>query len=892
MVTRLTLDSNGLKLGVGNLLREASSLLLAVNLWISNRGRLETRRGYKGYDLTLSNGNPTVIPHKAYAIRDTASTTDDSILIFNAFSGDRDTYNCAIGYALPNPASNRFDYKAITTSNDLICQYRRPTVLKGLRRPLAVTAWETIEVSGATNAWSAGVEPMLIPTSAAVSGAGTALPNNKKTSYRATLLYRELYAGSSAGDNVQEFEGAASQPCVVSNTSGSTQNVTLRFPVPRELRSYVFEAGATTPGSPLNLTKYKIYLRVYRSINSVDVTDAGFVEDYRLVYEKRIESADVTAQYIEFTDIVPDAGAEGGLMGVPLYQSANIGDGSVAGNYPAPGGFHSATYGQRAWMAGPIRESYIIFRLIGLGSPNGLQAGDTISIFENKTGSAEAGCYLTAGTSFAIASSGTLTNDIRDTVVNICRAINLLTFTGGASERIGIYAEPLNASASTPDTVGAFRVWFNTMYFTQGSAPTNDSLVPFITQVSRPSAFQITEHANVREDNALCWSEPNNPLAWRLPNQLYVGSNANQILALCALDDAMFILTLEGVFRLTNSDFPQIEIFDATVRAVGGDSWCIADGAIYVWCRDRVVRITSGGVQDIGKNIQTYLREVNFVYARTPDNNIPLFKSWEDEQNILRSELFAMSLEEERKVLFFWPNTIASSPDFRGAQRALVYNIDTDAWTQQLSPGVDNPESVLGHGEWSTALGMPLWVLGGDWYNDAPFVNQLISWQQFSSASDYQDNCAFLDFVSDYAVEWQYTAQLGEAAQMQRWRELQVFCYVEDCTMTPNPFSVPSEFGDPAIYPELVVQFWTDDQAMDETPAAEVTANLPQIDSDGNRTGPVWPPIYRIPIPQEVGASTRLRMKFASQETEKPLSIEGIAVVFDEGDVTQRRSRV
>lgn len=890
MATRLTLDSNGLKLGIGNLLREASSLLLAVNLWISNRGRLETRRGYKGYNLTTSGGGATTIQHKAYAVRDTASTTADSILLFSAFNGDRETYNCSIGFAQPNPASSRFEYSSVSTANTLVCQYRRPTVMKGLRRPLAVTAWETIEVSGATNAWSAGVEPMLIPTSTtlvAPTGAGM-LSNNTKTSYRATILYRELTAGSSAGDNIQEFEGAASQPCIVANTSGSAKDVTLRFPVPRELRSYVLDNGASPPGSPLNLNKYKIYLRVYRSIASVPTTDAGFQEDYRLVYEKRIESADVTAQYIEFTDIVPDAGAEGGLMGVPLYQSANIGDGATAGNYPAPGGFHSAVFGQRGWIAGPIRESYIIFRLVGLGAPNGLQAGDTISIFENRNGGTAA-CNLTAGTSFAIASSGTLTNDIRDTVVNICRAINLLTFTGGTDEQIGIYAEPLNASASTPETVGAFRVWFNTMYATQGAGATNASLYNFLAQTSRPGALQITPHANIREDNAICWSQPNNPLAWRLPDQTYIGSNANQILALCPLDDAMFILTLEGVYRLTNPDFPQIELFDATVRVVGNDAWCIANGAIYAWCRDRVVRITNGGVQDIGANIQPYLREVNWVYARLPDSNTFLFKSWEEEENVVRSEMFAMALEEERKVLFFWPDSYASGVDFRGCSRALVYNIDTDAWTQQLSPGVENPESVFGHGEWSTAIGMPLWVLGGDWYNSAPYANQIISWQPFNSASDYQDDCAFLDSVTDYKSEWQYTAQLGESAQVQRWKEVQVFLYTEDCTLTPNPFSDPNDYGSPpTVYPELVVQFWTDEQGMGETPAAEVIAQLPP---DGDTTQPVWPPIYRIQVPNEVALAGRLRMKFASQEFEKPLSIEGIAVIYDKGDETMSRVR-
>lgn len=300
----------------------------------------------------------------------------------------------------------------------------------------------------AANATSAADQTFAIAT---VVETGKWLADGYQVAYRVVFDFPDA--------NVKRKLGAPSGRAIIANASGTfgysattARNVVVRVRVPSDVTT-------------------DCYMQLYRSASVATTIDPG--EDLGLVYEVRVKPTDVSAGYIDVKDIVPDE-----LIGPSIYTSPNEGSNPSEGNHRPPLAKDLALWRDRVFYANTQDVQRFSMNLIAVGSPDGLQDGDTIVIAPQGSEFSAGGETFKAATSpglvtnfdFKLESSGTVAQNIQNTAVNLVSTINRLStryyaeYTSGADEtpgRIAIWAR----SVATP----AFRVYG----FRDGSSATS-----------------------------------------------------------------------------------------------------------------------------------------------------------------------------------------------------------------------------------------------------------------------------------------------------------------------------------------------------------------------------------------------------------------------------------
>ncbi len=461
--------------------------------------------------------------------------------------------------------------------------------------------------------------PAALDLQGAVSGMGNAITNNSQ------VMYQVVFGYIDANNNL--ILGAPSEFLFVSNSAGSDQKVALTITIPNGLDTTYF-------------------VQVYRTANtgSLSIPPGN---NAQLIIEHDLTSGELTAKSVTITDDIPDS-----LLGAFIYTAD--GQPNAFPNDTPPLCLDIATFQSMTFYANyqTIQSSDIT--LDSVGSPNGIQVGDTLTITDQN--SAVAYVYTGAAGNnptlreFKVDTSGTIAENIDATARNIVQVINQ------DPNNSLFYAYYITGENVLPGaiTLKAQNLQ-QTQFFLNSSRQT--CWTPVI-----PASGQTYISSNNARPNGFLVSKVNQPEAVPLAYEYLIQSGTINIVIfrMLALQDAMYAFTSGGIFRITGTDPTQLQIllFDSSALLVGLNTPEILNNSIYYASTQGVCSVSSGGNQIMSRNIERTILQVE---------TIPTFTSL----------AFGAVYESERRY-FLWTPTDEVNTEL---VRAYTYNWITQTWT-------------------------------------------------------------------------------------------------------------------------------------------------------------------------------------------------------------------
>lgn len=485
-----------------------------------------------------------------------------------------------------------------------------------------------MDAFNATPVMAGAVKALDINASASAS-VSTWLADDYRTAYRVVWGYRD------ANNNL--ILGAPSQRESYKNSSGSSIAVTLRITVP---------AGVTTTW----------FYQVYRSAavdNTTDDTEPN--DEMGLVYEANPTSTDIdTNGYVEFDDITPDE-----LRGATIYTAASQ-QGLASGNEQPPLAQDVAVYKNHLFYANTTSKHRYFLTLLAVSGSNGLVNDDTLTV---------GGVVYTAKSSEAIASNefaavttGSASQNIRDTALSLVRVINRAATST-------VYAYYLSGPEDLPG-----KILLEERSIGGAAFPVISSRATCWSP-TLPSSGTAESSTNDRFKNGLFFSKVSEPEAVPLTNFFFAGSAQEDILRIVPLRDSLFILKSDGIYRLSGEDAAsfRVDLFDSTTRLLAPETAVVLNNQIFCLTDQGVASISESGAQVRSRPIETTIANLQAI-----------------NYSVLRNDSFGVSYETERKYVLFVPRLAADT----SPTQAFVFNTFTNTWTRWVLNkrcGIVNP---------------------------------------------------------------------------------------------------------------------------------------------------------------------------------------------------------
>lgn len=520
----------------------AGSLRLGLNININRQGIAEPRRGFNLLEYPLPSSGDRA--KKLVFWKDS---------LFIHYGSTFAYYNPASGPtslgALSAP-SNATSVRAVSSGNKNLYV----TSSTGLRKTDAIT----------TSLYAAGV-PKALNIDLSVAGAGTAVANNAYVTYR--------YVMGRTDANSVRVVGGVSGRFTLQNTAGSTQNVTARCYLPAGVDATYF-------------------LQLYRSVAA---TTDDTSDNLQLCYETPITSSNVSAGYIDVTDIVPES-----LLGATLYTSPSQ-EGAANDNAMPPLARDIAEYKTCLFFADVASPHRLLFSLISVDG-TGLVAGDTISIVlgaTTETYTAHAATFNAASKQFVVSTAGSASQNIDATVKSLIKCVNL------ASALVNAYSLSDGANDLPGKTLFEARS-LGTAAFTV----TSSRAVAFQPQLTSPAAVDNTSTADTFQ-NGLAFSKAAQPEAVPIKNLFKVGAADDRILRIVALRDGLFVFKERGgcyVLRGESESNFTVTLLDNTAKLVAPDSLAVVNNLIYGLFEAGICEVSDTGVSIISVPIKDQLQ--------------------------------------------------------------------------------------------------------------------------------------------------------------------------------------------------------------------------------------------------------------------------------------------
>lgn len=370
--------------------------------------------------------------------------------------------------------------------------------------------------------------------------------------------YRLLWGYRDANNNVNR--GAPSAMATVANTTGGTRDVSAVSTIPDGITVDYFFQLFRTPETPSS------------TVSPID--------QEQLVVEGFPSPTDISNGFITILDQTPDS-----LKGEALYTGSDQ-EGNSQANYQPPLAKDFCLFKGFTLYANTSFKQQLELTIDGVGSPNGVQVGDVITI-DGVDFTAAAAEDIAAG-EFEVVTTGTPAQNIADTANSFIRVVNRYTLNTST------YATLLSGSGDLPGQMliearSAGAAAFSVIASSNGDAWTPNLPTSGSTVISTAEA----------QTNAIYVSKYEQPEAVPLVNLFPVGSRSITILRLVPLRDYVVILTDAGVYRFLGDglDSFAVQPFDLTTRLIapesavplGNEAWCLSNQG--------VVSISDGGVQ-------------------------------------------------------------------------------------------------------------------------------------------------------------------------------------------------------------------------------------------------------------------------------------------------------
>ncbi len=612
----IQLAFKGLYTSVNDLTAAPGALEIADNIVIENENLAQPRRGFDDYGATIGSTPDradAIWFYQGYTFVNYGSKVAYSQGAGNAFSEYTGTYAAPTDFKITYAESNKNLY--FTTAAGV---YKIDSIVL---EPKAVGT------------------PKAIHSTQSATGATGYLANNFGVNYKFCWGYKDA--------NGNSILGAPSELVTFKNTAGGSRNVISRIYIP---------TGISTTH----------FVQIYRSYVQ-DMSGAALpsTELYQSG-ELNPTAGNITAGYLDFTDLTPDA-----LLGQALYTNSSLG-GSVLANNQPPLAKCIAEFKKYLVYGNTISKHRYFLRLLGTGSASSsLQGGDTIVIGgRTYTGGAATNTatrvFAVYGGTSGAATTGSASEDVRRTTLDLIRCIN----EDSAQTVYGFYLND-TSSASQGEVLLEERA-------IGGSA--------FTITVSRTGCWSPSElgavavsSKNEASLNRIYYSKLQQPEAVPLLNYIDVGATDRQILALIALRESLIILKEDGIYRLSAN--LSVDLIDGTQQLIGQRTAVALNNAVFALTTQGVVNITDSGAQVIDLPISNNIRQ--------------LFGSALD---AIKSNAFAVAYETSRMYLLFLPSSAGETY----CSQAFVFNTFTQTWvrwTLNKSAGALDPSTdklVLG----------------------------------------------------------------------------------------------------------------------------------------------------------------------------------------------------
>ncbi len=475
------------------------------------------------------------------------------------------------------------------------------------------------KIAGLTGTPVQAGSPPALDLSAASAGVGSAIVTNSQVAYSVVWGYTD------ANNNL--ILGSPSSWAYITNSSGSTINVTLTVTLPATITTSYF-------------------LQVYRTpATASSSTVPGNNFQLSTVYTPT--AGDITAKSATITDTIPDS-----LLGAYLYTAD--GQPNSFPNTQPPLCQDICTFNGMTFYINWQTIQQLNITLDAVGATLGVQVGDTVTL----TDTAAAGTYTYTGAAgnnaatraFKVDTSGTISFNIDATARNLAAMIN---------------QDPNNslwyAYYQTGTNVLPGSIIITARNLQQGTFHINSSRTTCWTPVI-PAAGSTYISANLSQNGHFIPSKVNQPEACPLVFDTPVATGNISVILYrgLALQDALYLFTNAGVFRVTGTDPTnlQVVLFDSSALLVGLQTCEILNNSIYYYSTQGICSVSSGGNQIMSRNI-----ERDIIQLSTLSN--------------FTSLAYGCPYESDRKYMIFSPTNGADSV----AQQSYVFNWVTNAWT-------------------------------------------------------------------------------------------------------------------------------------------------------------------------------------------------------------------
>lgn len=490
--------------------------------------------------------------------------------------------------------------------------------------------------SGVYKIDSIGNTPYLAGGPAALDGTATVdatgsgwFDNNSNVAYQVVWGYIDA--------NNNTILGNPSELINATNTSGNGQNVDLTFTVP---------TGLTT----------SYFWQLYRSAQT-DSTSVVAGVQFQLVAQANLTAGQIAALSVTYTDQTPD-----NLKGSYLYTDTTQ-EGPLQTNDPPPLSVDICYWKNMTFYLNIQSKQRAFMTLISVGSPNGIQSNDTITITNGSvtfTLTGKGSNNFSAG-EFKVDTSSTPATNIDATARNLVACINQY-----ASNTI-IYAYYISGYQQLPGQIllqeRAIGGHSFSIVSSRGAA-----FSPVI-----PSSGTTYASTNTAQQNGLAVSKDGEPEAVPLVNLLPVGAADQPGYRILPLTDAVYVLKADGVFRVTGDNPSNLVVtiaYPDTILTVP-ESAVVLNNSIYAYTNQGIVTINQSEPQLLSFPIEDQLQPIQTI-------------------SDFAGMSFGTAYPSDRKYVFSCPT---NSTDTHPTQQ-WVYNYITQAWTRwdrAITGGLVNP---------------------------------------------------------------------------------------------------------------------------------------------------------------------------------------------------------
>jgi hypothetical protein len=603
------LQATGVQTNTNRLSVQAGGLVQADNCVIDKKDVIEIRRGFNPVGGTFAFAGSA---DNLYVFQNRMLGSNGSALAYDANSSSSNPlWTSYSGSYAPPSGANKIH------------------AIEGVNSNLYFsTSGGVYKIDTVTNTPYLAGAPKALDGTGATTGLSGWLDNNSNVAYQIVWGYIDA--------NNNTVLGVPSQLINVTNVGGAGRDVALTFTVPSGLSTAYF-------------------WQLYRSAQT-DNTSVVAGVNFQLVAQANLTAGQISALQVTYTDQTPDT-----LKGAYLYTDTTQ-QGPFQTNDPPPLAVDLCYWKNMTFYLNLKTKQRAYLTVISVGSPNGIQSGDTFVITSGATVLTFTGAASQDATiaQFKVDSSSTPAANIDATARNLVACVNQY-----ATNTL-VYAYYISGYQQLPGQILLEERTIGGATFSVTSSR-GAAYSPVI-----PSSGTTYSSTNDTEQNGLAISKIGQPEAVPLVNLIPVGAADQAGYRVLPLTDAVYVLKADGVFRVTGDTPSNLTVsvaYPDTILTVP-ESAVVLNNSIYAYTNQGIVTINQSEPQLLSFPIEDQL---------LPLQNITDFTAMS----------YGVAYPSDRKYVFGCPS---ETTDTHPTQQ-WVYNYITQAWTRwdrEVTGGVVN----------------------------------------------------------------------------------------------------------------------------------------------------------------------------------------------------------